>query len=261
VADSNNIFNSKVIFYALINMEFLASPLKIMIKNAFNLFGWEIVRKSKTPRFTLLGLKNFPIRTIIDIGANEGQFAKMISTFFPAANIFCFEPLDEPFNKLREWAGRQKGQVRALNIALGDKEGEAEIFFHQEHTPSSSFLKSTEKSKMLYPFTRSQTTEKVKVSTLDKMVSFFADKLIPEILIKIDVQGYEDRVLKGGLNTLRMARACLLEINLDYLYEQQATFKDILLLFAELGYQYAGNFNQTLANDGRCVYIDALFLK
>ncbi len=84
----------------------------------------------------------------------------------------------------------------------------------------------------------------------------------PEILIKLDVQGYEDRVVSGGSRTLNMAKACIAEISLlDRLYEDQSDFRDIISRLYELGYDYACNLNQSYANDGHVIYIDAVFVK
>lgn len=133
---------------------------------------------------------------------------------------------------------------------------------HLDHSPSSSFLKTTNICETLYPFTKRQTFSSIKLTTLDKIiVDNLSPPLIPEILIKLDVQGYEDRVIRGGTETFRKARACILEINLDQLYENQATFKAILVLLDNLGYHYAGNLDQVYADDGHVIYIDAVFMK
>jgi hypothetical protein len=85
--------------------------------------------------------------------------------------------------------------------------------------------------------------------------------LKPEILIKLDVQGYEDRVIRGGMNLFKRSKACILEIILDQLYHEQASFRDIFLLLDELGYCYSGNFDQVCDNDGRIIYVDSLFVR
>jgi hypothetical protein len=64
-----------------------------------------------------------------------------------------------------------------------------------------------------------------------------------------------------GIETFRKARVCILEICLDKLYENQANFEAILSLLYGLGYRYAGNLDQTYADDGHVIFIDALFLK
>lgn len=63
--------------------------MKRLIKKLFNSFGFDIIRLNNSPNHTLLGLKSLPIKMIIDVGANEGQFAKMISKFFPDAMIYA----------------------------------------------------------------------------------------------------------------------------------------------------------------------------
>lgn len=220
----------------------------------------KILKDSIVRRRKLLGLRTLPIDTIIDIGANEGQFAKSISKVFPKANIYCFEPLPYPFKKLSKWAENHKG-CKVFNYALGDREGNVELFYHLDHSPSSSLLKSTKVCEKLYPLTKKQTSISVKLTTLDKAMADISEPLIPDVLIKIDVQGYEDRVIRGGTETFSKARACILEIGLDKLYENQAEFKDILYLFNDLGFHYAGNLQQVYGDNGHVIYIDAVFMK
>lgn len=235
---------------------------KRLIRKTFNLIGSDIVRISRSPRHSLLGLRNLPIRTIIDVGANEGQFARMISNVFPEAHIYCFEPLSEPFRELSQWAEKQiNRKVTIYNLALGDKDGTSEMFSHVEHSPSSSFLKSTKLCESLYPFTQKQDSITVKLTTLDNWFKNLPSPPTHKILLKLDVQGYEDKVIRGGRETFSNAKACILEVCLDKLYGDQATFKDISSLLYDLGYRYVGNLNQNYADDGHVIYIDAVFVK
>jgi FkbM family methyltransferase len=233
-----------------------------LIKKVLNLTGLDIVRISQRPLHQLLGLKNLSIKTIIDIGANKGQFARYISTIFPDAHIYCFEPLPKPYMELNRWAGRQKnGKVKTFNIALGATEEKIKMYYHVEHSPSSSFLQSTEVCEKLYPFTKKQTSITVQATTLDKVFANLSEPIAPEILIKLDVQGYEAHVLKGGEKTFKKAKVSILEVGLDELYKNQSSFNDISSLLHNLGFHYAGNLEQVYANDGHIVYIDALFIK
>ncbi|MFX0133319.1 MAG: FkbM family methyltransferase [Candidatus Hodarchaeota archaeon] len=231
------------------------------IKKTFNYFGLDIVKKSKVPQWSFLGLKNIAIKTIIDVGANTGQFAKSILPIFPRAIIYCFEPLPKQFEELNKWVKKQNGRAMAFNIGLSDRKGEKEIFSHVDHSPSSSFLKTTKICENYYPLTKTQEAISVKITTLDNLVSSNSLHLESEILIKIDVQGYENRVIFGGKKTFDLAKACILEVNIENLYEGQANFRDITKLLYEFGFQYAGNLNQTYADDGRVIFIDAVFVK
>jgi len=234
--------------------------LKIFVKKLFNLCGLDIIRKPKSPSYTLLGLRKLPIRAIIDIGANQGQFAKMVLDVFPDASLYCFEPLPAPFNKLRLWAEQQRNRkIVTYNVALGDSEGEAKFFNHINYSPSSSFLETTEICENLYPFTHAQSCTIVKVTTLDRWFENESPFLSQEILLKLDVQGFEDRVIRGGQDTFKKAKACIIEVSLDKLYKNQATFQNLSNSLYKFGYEYAGNLHQFYANDGHVIFIDAIF--
>jgi FkbM family methyltransferase len=211
------------------------------------------------PSQTLCGLKKLPIRTIIDVGANAGQFARKISTFFPKADLYCFEPLPTPYTQLQKWAQGRNGKVKLFDIAIGEEEGQIDIIAHIDHTPSSSLLSSTDTCSELYPLTKAQERIPVKLSTLDRQ--FQGIPMEPDILVKVDVQGYEDRVIRGGGETFKKAKACILEVSIDQLYKNQAKFETILFLLADLGYQYKGNLDQTYGEDGHVIFFDAVFQK
>ena len=235
---------------------------KRFCKKIFNLIGLDLVRIGKNSDYCLLGLKELSIRTIIDVGANTGQFSRSVMNVFPDVHIYCFEPLPEPFKKLSQWAMQQRAdRVSLFNIALGDKVEEAAMFVHAEHSPSSSLLKTTKTAESLYPCTQKQAVSNVQVSTLDNWLNAQSQKLEQGILIKLDVQGYEDRVIRGGSQLFDLARACIVEIAFDKLYDGQATFAEVFRLLSEKGFHYAGNLSQCYARDGHVVYIDAVFVK
>lgn len=135
------------------------------------------------------------------------------------------------------------------------------MYIHTEHSPSSSFLKTTKLCEEYYPKTKNQISKEVKITTLDKWQKNHQLPLAPEILIKMDVQGYEDRVIRGGKDIFDKAKACILEVCLDQLYENQANFKDIMLLLYNMDYSYFGNLEQIYDYDGHIIAIDAVFFK
>jgi len=227
----------------------------------FHRLGFDIIRIKNSPKQTLCGLRALPIQTVIDVGANTGQFASKISQVFPKASLYCFEPLSGPFKALERWALEQDGRVKAFNVALGESEGPVEMFFHAKHSSSSSLLASTAITKTYYPLTESQTPVRVKLTTLDNALSSVIRLMKPKVLVKLDVQGFEDRVIRGGSKTLSLAAACVLEISVDNLYYGQANFKEVILLLDHMGFYYAGNLEQVYASDGHVIYFDAVFVR
>jgi len=133
------------------------------------------------------------------------------------------------------------------------------MFLHTTHSPSSSLLQSTEICSELYPQTQAQKPVTIKLTTLDNVLGEVA--LQPDILIKLDTQGYEKQVIAGGVETFRRAAACIIEANLFQLYENQPTFAELVSLLDQLGFHYAGNLDQTYDRQGRVVYIDAVFVR
>lgn len=232
-----------------------------LIRRAANALGIDILRLHSSPSRTLLGLTQMNFGSVIDVGANEGQFARVVSDFFPKAELFCFEPLGDPFRKLSLWTATQNRQVECFNLALGDNEGEVEMHLHENHTPSSSLLAATEQNHRLYPQTRAERITRVRLTTLDQALRDHLETMRRDILLKLDVQGFEDRVLRGAERVLAECRACILEVCLDPLYEGQADFYGLTQLLSKAGFRYAGNLDQVYAGDGRVVYLDAVFVR
>jgi len=239
----------------------LSMNLKNTIRDVINLTGFDLVRLSNSPRKTLLGMASYNFQSVIDIGANEGQFAKEISKFFPHASLFCFEPLEAPFRTLSEWASKQGERVRCYNMALGESKGEVMMHQHESHSPSSSLLPTTETCHALYPQTRAEHLTTIQITTMDEALADLLPSMPKDILIKLDVQGFEDRVLRGGRHVLSQCRAIILEVSIEPLYHSQANFHVINNLLHEAGLSYAGNLNQVFAADGRVVFLDAVFVR
>ncbi len=233
--------------------------LKNTIRSAVNHMGFDLIRVNNSPRKTLLGMINFNFATVIDVGANRGQFAKEISAFFPKAKVYCFEPLEEPYQELSEWAEKQNGRVRCYKTALGETIGEFAMRHHEEHSPSSSLLAATDICHELYPQTRSEHTTMIQVTTMDHALGDELQKMPRQILLKLDVQGFEDRVLRGGLNILPHCQAVVVEVNVQPLYKAQADFRVITNLLYDAGFQYAGNLQQAYGQNGKAIFLDAVF--
>jgi len=239
-------------------MKSLASKL---IKAVLRKAGYELHKIQFSPMTRLLGATQLPVRTILDVGANEGQFARMISSYFPQAAMYCFEPVPEAFAVLEDWAATQHGRVMPIKCALGEVEGSLTMLKHDQHTSSSSFLATTTRCEEIYPETRAKSSISVDCHTLDNAVGRFSLALKPDILIKLDVQGYEDRVIKGGQQTFPKANVVILEVSLVPLYETQPTFAQVAGRMEALDFDYAGSLEQPCNGEGRLLSIDAVFFK
>ncbi|MGH2523375.1 MAG: FkbM family methyltransferase, partial [Anaerolineales bacterium] len=146
-------------------------------------------------RFQQPWLKQAGIHSVIDVGANTGQFARMIHDALPEATIYAFEPLPDCFEALVRQMGGVKN-FKAYNVALGSAEG-THTFYRNPFSLSSSFRPMTDLHRRNFPQTAGINAPlSIPVRPLD---SFAAELDLPDkLLIKLDVQGYEDEVLRGG---------------------------------------------------------------
>jgi FkbM family methyltransferase len=235
--------------------------IRLLVQQLFALFGFRLSRLRNYPQVTLLGLKDRPINSVIDVGANVGQFAHRARQLFPNAALFCFEPQPDVCRELRKWAQDQGAPVTVFELALGDSPGFVTMLAHVEHTPSSSLLETTQLNSHLYPQTQQQREIRVAVSTLDAAMAPHFAELANDVLVKIDVQGYEDRVIAGAEQVLCRASACIVEVNVDSLYVGQPTFERIASQLNSVGLSYAGNLEQVYGPDGHVAFLDALFVR
>lgn len=194
------------------------------------------------------------IRTIIDCGANVGKWSKFaLKASKGQAQIYAFEPNPSVALGWMQWANRH-----GVNLgiqALGEKTDEVDFAIHLDHPSSSSVLTRTAECVEIYPFCNRVEHTRVHMTRLDDALP---GDLEPEILIKMDCQGYEDRIVEGGLRVFEKAYAVVCEAMLAPLYEDQATFDDLVAMFAELGLKYMGNVTQEYER-GRLMFIDAVF--
>src|SRR5690606_8797039 len=152
--------------------------------------GLHVERLSRRDEKTLLGLPRLPVTTILDVGANEGQFARYLLEYFPRATVHCYEPLPDAFAKLREWA-QTDGRVSCENVAIGDQEGTAEIFRHIDHYYSSSLLPSTNEHLHICELSERQARQPIRITSLNELWKEKLPELGETVLVKLDVQGYE----------------------------------------------------------------------
>jgi FkbM family methyltransferase len=192
-----------------------------------------------------------------DIGANEGQFAWAARCCLArGADLF----VRTTAGLLQQLNARFKGVsgFAAFNIGLGDQQ---KLTFQQnQFSASSSFLKMAPAHTTEFPHTQGARAVTVRLERLDDV----ADKLVlrAPLLIKIDVQGYEDKVIAGGERTFQRADLVIVESSFEVLYEGQPLFDDIYQRLVKLGFVFRGALDQTMSTkDGRPLQADSVFVR
>lgn len=229
--------------------------LIMFLKHILRHFGLDIVRTHSLQETVLAPLQ---IQTILDIGANTGEYAKEMRAQFPTATIHSFEPLSDCFQALKAAMGNDTHFI-PHNIALGDTDGETTIERSSFH-PSSSLLSMAQLHKELYPKSAGLYKEIIQLRTLDSLLPSLTT--CPPTLVKIDVQGFEDKVIAGGKTTIAQASIVICETSFVSLYENQPLFDSIYTALRALGFVYYGSAARHYSKrTGTLIYEDAIFIK
>ena len=213
--------------------------IKKLVKKTINKLGFDLKRYNpELSHFIdyddLLKDKISSSPIIMDIGGNKGQSIEKYLKIFDKPIIHSFEPIKTEFDFMYNKFKNNKN-IFLNNFALGDKTEEKE-FNITAQTGNSSFNKINLDTKWLKvrsnQFKTSEegyitSVQKVNVVKLD---DYLKDNKIDVIdLVKIDTQGYEDKVLEGSLNSLKQnkIKAILTEIMFDDVYDKYFSFSDL----------------------------------
>ena len=190
-----------------------------------------------------------PVHTVFDVGANTGQSALRFHRAFPDAVIHSFEPVSETFRALCQGTSLA-ARVRPHCLALASAPGTGRIFIDARSAKST-----------MNTAVATSLTEDVPVDTVDHMISELAIPVLD--LLKIDVEGLEIEVLRGGDGLLRdqRIRFILAEVSFDAVDRRHTLFDRLHAHLRPFGFHLVGIYNQVPYWDGKpwLHYADALW--
>jgi FkbM family methyltransferase len=199
-------------------------------------------------------LDRFNVRTVLDIGANRGQFSLLALEIFPDAEVYAFEPLRTEYAVAQQVLGREP-RWHGHQVAIG--EAVEELTMHVAGAAdSSSLLPIGPEQTRLHPQTRESGRETVKVVPLHHVVA--ADQLHRPVLMKIDVQGFEAAVIRGSAGLLEHVDVVYCECSFRELYVGQPLATDIISLLTDAGFAWTG-LHDVAYEGGTAVQADFVF--
>jgi FkbM family methyltransferase len=171
--------------------------------------------------------------TAIDVGANCGFYTSLFwSIVKPSGRVLAFEPNPSQFRRLTEWFHNNRvSNVEFFPAALGDEETIATLFVHP--------AKDWRNNATLTPVDDGWNEVEVKVLRLEELLA--KQKITRVRLMKVDVEGFEGKVLKGAENLLAAGtfEYILIEFN-DYWLSQNGSSSGQLMRYCQsLGLEIA----------------------
>lgn len=205
-------------------------------------------------------LREQAISATLDVGANTGQFGEGLRRFGYRGRIISFEPLPNVWEALRAKAAPDP-LWDTVQCALGRVAGTVELNIAGNNGASSSVLPMLDRHRSAAPQAAYVDAVFVEQRTLDDVA---LPMLAPSdrVLLKIDVQGYEQEVLAGAPAAMHRARAVQLELSLVPLYENGLLYREAIDYMQTAGFQLQWlqpGFSDPVS--GQLLQFDALFLR
>jgi FkbM family methyltransferase len=241
--------------------------LKKGVQTTLSSFGYNLIRTDWMKRlldpagaWRAAVLRHHKIATVIDVGANLGQYGSELRAWNYQGRIISFEPTSLAFKALSERTAHDRSWI-AFNFALGEGDGMAEINVASNSGQSSSFLPMLDSHRQSAPEIRYVTTERISIKTLDGALTGLIGP-DERLMLKLDVQGFEEFVLKGATATLPQVRLIECELSVVQLYEGQMLLPQMLAFLDELGFMpihFSPAFSDPIS--GHCLQIDGTFAR
>jgi FkbM family methyltransferase len=171
---------------------------------------------------------------LIDVGANKGRFYDELITIYPKSKIqaLLIEPIPDCVRFLEHKFSENK-LITICGKAVSDSKQTKEFYIYS-FDETSSLLKIKSNLKELDNInTQPDKILKLNTDNLDNIVegNGLKDEIID--ILKIDVQGYEDKVLQGAKKTLKHTKYVWIEVSFKALYDETCLFSDIHKVFTE----------------------------
>lgn len=195
--------------------------------------------------------------TVVDIGANRGQFSLAALHWTPNAKIFAFEPLTNPASIFRDLFGDDE-RVTLYQAAIGPLVGEFDMHI-SARDDSSSLLPISKVQTDRFPGTHEVAKAKVQVAPLDTFIQ--SESITSPALLKLDVQGYEFEALIGCESLLYNFDNIYCECSFISFYSGQKLAADVISYLSNHGFQLHSIINPTLNERSEVIQADFLFVR
>lgn len=211
--------------------------ITLHIKRVLHALGYDLKKYNLVSSYLarrMQLLNHHGIDVLFDVGANAGQYASQMREIGYTGRIVSFEPLPEAYQALTSRAKRDP-KWEAVNIALGDTDSTATINV-AGNSQSSSLLAMLPRHASFAPDSAYVGEVDVTVRRLDQIYGAHY-QTGERVYLKLDVQGYEQKVLQGAADFLQHVVGVQLEMSLVALYEGERLIDEMIRFMGEQGFK------------------------
>lgn len=201
------------------------------------------------------------INVALDVGANRGQYYRLLRGLGYDGLIVCFEPASLAHEwLLRATADDPNAEVRRL--ALGAEPGVASLRLF-EGTSLNSLRDANARGQAEFPEMHLVGHEEVEVRPLDSVIAPILERVAdPRLLLKCDTQGFDLEVLRGAERALEHVRAVQVELAAQPLYEGMELMHEVVAWLWERDFGLVGMSTiHRDADDLKALELDAVFAR
>jgi FkbM family methyltransferase len=198
------------------------------------------------------------IDTVLDVGANVGQYATLLRSAGFDGRIISVEPLSHAYRLLERRASGDAAWT-TLNSAVGAAPGTTQINISQ-NSFSSSLLDMTAAHLDAAPNSQVVGTEEVRLTTVAELLE--SQNVDPRTsLLKVDTQGYEAEVFAGAGEHLASFAGLQVELSRVELYRGQKLYDELVGDLTDLGFELWSLETGIADGNGRLLQVDGVFLR
>jgi FkbM family methyltransferase len=187
--------------------------------------------------------KGIDFNNVLDIGACNGSWSLLLKSIFPEANILMVEANNDKEHILKK--------IGNYKIALLSSQADKEVNYYKsvsgDASGNSIYLENTN-----YKFI----PERRITTTLKLIVPKDADY----DLIKMDVQGSELDIIKGGLDIIKKSKFLLLELQIFEYNKDAPMLSDVLTFLKKINFDLVDVFDLLYSSTGSLIQIDGFFV-
>tara|TARA_B100000579_G_C22820340_1_gene850253 strand:- start:56 stop:796 length:741 start_codon:yes stop_codon:yes gene_type:complete len=184
-------------------------------------------------------IKDLELNIVIDIGSNKGQFVLILNKYFENLKILSFEPINELLEKQKKFFKNTKNNIKFFNTGVGALNSKIDLNITRGKD-SSSILEIENINNLGRNFDIIEKRE-INVITLENALNKI--DLNGSILLKLDVQGYELKVLEGAEKLLPKIKYIITEVAENKIYKNQVTKNIILKYLKEKNFEILKSTN------------------